>query len=177
MPGTIARVSIVADSAEATGLKWQAPAGGGKVLQVVSAAITTSATITTTSFADSNITLSITPTLATSKVLVMVTAAVTVYRENTIAGGVMKLMRGATDIWNASGDATLQTFVNTNGAGNSLELNTVSGIVYLDSPATTSATTYKIQGKRNTFGSTNNASITFQNNLNVSTITLLEIGA
>ena len=29
MPGTIPKVSIVADSAEATGLKWAAPAGGG----------------------------------------------------------------------------------------------------------------------------------------------------
>jgi hypothetical protein len=107
----------------------------------------------------------------------MVSAAITVYRENNIAGGVIKLMRDSTDIWNASGDASLQTYVNTNGAGNILELCTYSGITYLDSPATTSSTTYKIQGKRNFFSPTNSASIIFQNNLNSSTITLLEIGA
>ena len=33
---------LTADSSTATGLKWATPAGGGKVLQVVSAAITTS---------------------------------------------------------------------------------------------------------------------------------------
>lgn len=33
MPGTIPIASIVADSAEATGLKWQAPAGGQSYFQ------------------------------------------------------------------------------------------------------------------------------------------------
>jgi hypothetical protein len=176
VPGTIPIASIVADSAAATGLKWAAPAGGGKVLQVVSAVITASSNNSTTTFADSNITLSITPTSATSKVLILVTAQVTVYRENTIAGGVIKLMRNSTDIFNQNGDASIQSYVLNNGA-NGLDLSGYFGITYLDSPATTAATTYKIQGKRNTFSPTSNASIIFQNNLNSSTITLLEIGA
>jgi hypothetical protein len=155
---------------------WAAPAGGGKVLQVVSAVITTQSSNSTTTFADSNITLSITPTSATSKVLILVTAQVTVYRENIVAGGVIKLMRDATDIFNQNGDASLQTLVGNNGS-NSLELSGYFGLTYLDSPATTAATTYKIQGKRNVFSPTANASIIFQNNLNSSTITLLEIGA
>jgi hypothetical protein len=106
----------------------------------------------------------------------LVSAQVSVYRENTVAGGVIKLMRDATDIFNQNGDASIQNYVLNNGA-NGLELSGYFNITYLDSPATTAATTYKIQGKRNTFSPTNSASITFQNNNNVSTITLLEIGA
>lgn len=51
---TIARLAVgtnghtlVADSSTATGLAWSAPAGGGKVLQVVSATTTTSTSIIT----------------------------------------------------------------------------------------------------------------------------------
>jgi hypothetical protein len=46
---------------------------------------------------------------------------------------------------------------------------------YLDSPATTSATTYKVQAKIDT--TANSASIRFQYLSNVSQIILMEIGA
>jgi hypothetical protein len=106
----------------------------------------------------------------------MVTAQVSVYRNNTVAGGIIKLMRNSTDIWNASGDASFQTYVLSAGTSG-LSMSTYSPVTYLDSPATTSSTTYKIQGKCETYSPTSGASITFQNNLNTSTITLLEIGA
>ena len=44
VPGTIPRVSIVADSAEATGLKWAAPAGGGSGLTLIERATFSSTT-------------------------------------------------------------------------------------------------------------------------------------
>jgi hypothetical protein len=56
---------------------------------------------------------------------------------------------------------------------NQKSLGAMSSWVYLDSPATTSATTYKIQGKTN-----GTATVVFQGGTNdTSVITLLEIGA
>jgi hypothetical protein len=56
-------------------------------------------------------------------------------------------------------------------------MNVVSqqAVVYLDSPATTSATTYKMQGA--VFSTANSGACNFQYGNNPSTITLLEIGA
>jgi hypothetical protein len=70
VPGTIPRVSIVADSAEATGLKWAAPAGGGKVLQVQSATRTGLVSTSSATMADTGLSVTITPTLSTSKIYV-----------------------------------------------------------------------------------------------------------
>ena len=58
---------LTADSSTATGLKWATPAGGGKVLQVVSATTTTEVTSSSSTFADTGLTATITPTSATSQ--------------------------------------------------------------------------------------------------------------
>ena len=51
---------------------WAAAGGGGKVLQVVMGNTTTSAYTNTNTFIDTNLTATITPTSASSKVLVLV---------------------------------------------------------------------------------------------------------
>ena len=58
--GTNAQV-LTADSTAATGIKWASPAGGGKVLQVVTANITTDTIISSTSYTDTSMTITITP--------------------------------------------------------------------------------------------------------------------
>jgi hypothetical protein len=158
--------TLVADSAEATGLKWAAPAGGGKVLQVVSATTTTEVSNSTTSYTDTTLTATITPTLATSKILVLVSQN-GLWKSSGNAGNahIIKLVRGATD---------LIVFADLLSYTDSAVGNSTSGSVsYLDSPSTTSATTYKTQFKNFTAASL----VRVQNQSPHSSITLLEIGA
>ena len=153
---------------------WATPASQ-KVLQVVNGVITTTTAITATSMTDTGITLNITPTLATSKVLVMISAVteITGNSDGILSGA--QLMRGATQI--ADYGATNRTewqVLNATGA-TATSLRNIQTIIYLDSPATTSATTYKLQAGLNS--SASGRTITFQRNTHPSTITLIEIGA
>jgi hypothetical protein len=164
---------LVADSSTATGLKWATPAGGGKVLQVVSATTTTSTNILSTSLTDTGITATITPTSASSKILVIVSA---MYLAQINAGQFRNgaaLLRASTTILNYGTSSFSQhqsaTFVSQ------VNHAVTSSVSYLDSPATTSATTYKLQARLETTGSS--SQMTFQIDSSPSTITLLEIGA
>ena len=156
---------LTADSAEATGLKWAAAAGGGgKVLQVVSATTSTISTSTSSTYQDSNLSVSITPSSATSKVLILVSQ--TLAKSSSASNTALKwrLMRGSTEIF-VVGDNLLQT-------SNTTELNMVFPLDYLDSPATTSATTYKTQ-----IASANSTSSIKAQDSASSSIIALEIGA
>jgi len=169
---TVARLAVgsdaqilVADSTASTGLKWATPSGGGKVLQVVSATTSTQTTNNTSTYADTTLTATITPTLNTSKILVMVSQnGCTKFSSDT--ANRVKLSRGATEIAyisHSAGETSSTAYV---GIG-SISIN------YYDSPATTSATTYKTQ-----FMSLSNAAgVRVQDGNSLSTITLLEIGA
>jgi hypothetical protein len=135
----------------------------GKVLQVVNATYNTETTSSTSTYIDSGLSASITPTSATSKVLVI--AFLDCQKENN-SWIKSKLVRGATD---------LVTMGTQSGATSSAVLNNIGsvGITYQDSPATTSATTYKVQ-----FASaSNNAVVSVQAGSGRSSITLMEIGA
>jgi len=163
---------LTADSSAATGLKWESPAGGGKVLQVVYGSTTTYTSTTSTTFVDTNLSATITPTSATSKVLVLVTQQ-SCGRETGTAGEQMriKLLRGSTDILLISDIFAYNAGLTFPNTGNTMSSN------YLDSPATTSATTYKTQ-----FRSAGGSAVVCQNfyaaqSNNTSTIVLLEIGA
>lgn len=169
--GTTGQVLTADTTVSPYKVKWATPAGGGgKVLQVVSANITSQASIASTSYTDSNITATITPTLATSKILVLISCQTELFSSSSSANTQAQLLRGATQIqeWNSF------TFTQA-GSGSMRWMGSVA-ITYLDSPSTTSATTYKIQGK--VADTANSQRIRFQNDsTQPSQITLLEIGA
>jgi hypothetical protein len=145
---------------------WGAVSGGGKVLQVIYGSTVTSVTNSSGSYSDTTLTATITPTSATSRVLVLVDqngCSKTVTNANTSL--TLKLQRGATDLAFLA-DGALAT-------GTTLKLTSFNySISLVDSPASTSALTYK------TVFMEGNAlsSVSVQSDGSRSTIVLLEIG-
>jgi hypothetical protein len=158
---------LQADSTASTGLKWATPSGGGKVLQVVSTTYSTQTSTGTNTYIDSGLTLSITPTLNTSKVLVLLSQSALCYKTGTEVSNYIKLVRGATDL-----TSTTNPSLFISGSSSAIELDSVVTFNYLDSPATTSSTTYKTQFKAGNAGTAQ-----VQPNSSFSSMILLEIGA
>lgn len=157
--------TLVADSTVSpTGLKWAAPAAGGKLLQVINAETATAASSTSNTYVDTNLTASITPSSTASKVLVTVHQS---YKSNANGNGMgIKLFRGATELKAHGG-----LIANSSAAGEIIFAH--FSISYLDSPNTTSATTYKTQFSRQN----GVATVTVNPDSIISYITLMEIGA
>lgn len=164
---------LTADSAEALGLKWASPAGGGKVLQVVQGTTNTATVIASTSMTDTALTVTITPTSATSKVLIIVSQQLKFFRSATAVGAAWRLMRGATEVFKGYNDNN-DAFALSNTQSETL-YNGYWPLNYLDSPATTSATTYKTQAR--IASTANSGAVTAQVGSTVSSIIALEIGA
>jgi len=141
--------------------------GGGKVLQVVNATYGTSVSSTSTSFADTGLTATITPTSATSKVMIFVTHSGCGVSTGGVTGKT-RLNRGATALLSIDG------FTAYSASGGETYIGSLAAN-YLDSPATTSATTYKTQLASS--GSTFNINTGGGGFTSNSTITLMEIGA
>jgi hypothetical protein len=136
---------------------------GGKVLQVVQAIYQTAVTTTSTSYVDTGLSLSITPLFSTSKIAVIIcqTLSPTTAASNTY--GSWRVLRGATEIYQ---DARINMYMQFAHGDYSCYL--------LDSPATTSATTYKTQMLT---GSGSYVLEAQHANLRQSTIMLMEIAA
>ena len=143
-------------------------------MQVVTATTTSTATINSTTFTDTNLSATITPTLASSKILVLTTQAVRSVRTAADTGGGIQLLRGATAIYTFGGRNGLAVDVSV--ASNPTNIRAISTITYLDSPATTSATTYKTQGRVDDPAG-NQSNLIFQTDSIPGSIILLEIGA
>jgi hypothetical protein len=137
----------------------------GCILQVVNASYSTTTFNSTSTYADTGLTAAITPTSATSKILVIVNQADPFKAVGNASSAInIKLVRNSTDLI-TFGLANCYT-------GTSSQLNGTSiGTTYLDSPATTSATTYKTQFANYT----NAAQVGVQATGAASTITLMEI--
>ena len=170
---------VFTSSGAGAGAVFEAAAGGGKLLQVVSTAKTDTFSTDSSSFTDvTGLTVNITPAATSSKILIIVNLV----GDNDSGYSYARLMRDSTEIsiGDASNSNTRSSFGNFNVANNSVFLT--GALTYLDSPSTTSATTYKIQAivpSAGTFyinygGATGTDS---GNGRSVSTITVIEVGA
>jgi len=135
----------------------------GSVLQVVQATYSTSFNTGSTSYVDTGLSASITPTSASSKILVLVNQGGFLRRTSTSEQcGYVNLVRGSTQVTEFVACKTVSGYVPY-----------FNGINYLDSPNTTSSTTYKTQTKVDT--AADSGLIYFQSGNLTSTIILMEI--
>jgi hypothetical protein len=160
-------------------------AAGGKVLQVVSTTKTDTFSTTSTSFTDlTGLSASITPASSGSTILVVASlGAVTI--ASSPSGSyrfAMQVVRDSTAI-GVGAAAGSRTRVGTIMADMDTEATNTVMQVFLDSPSTTSATTYKVQvvtSQSNETLSVNTSGADTDNASNyraASTLTLIEIGA
>ena len=120
----------------------------GKILQIVEGSSSTQQDNSSTTLTDIGLSVAITPSSSSSKVLVMASFPVRFQKSsNYYANGMFALLRGSTVIIDRSG-SNVQDFGMEAGAlgSSSYVANPVKmHMQILDSPSTTSATTYKVQ--------------------------------
>lgn len=141
----------------ATGKLTSSSLPTGSVLQVVQGSYNTEFSTTSSTFADIGLSASITPSSSSNKILVLYSVGY-LMQDTNIAG--LQLLRGST---------VIQSSIRVAHALHASYFHNE----YLDSPATTSSTTYKIQSNKNTGSSFS----TCWNAQQPSTITLMEIKA
>ena len=144
---------------------FEAIPAGGKVLQVVNAVQATEVTSNSATYADTGLTLAITPSATSSKILVIASNDCKKAGADTWTN--IRCYRDSTEI----GGAIIGRKINdTDDSGTS---QSVFSFTILDSPSSTSAVTYKTQFNTNSGGGT----IRINSGSGSSTICLMEIGA
>jgi len=159
---TLTHKSIVATQLTGTIAAARLPAGS--VLQVVAATFSTSTSTTSTSFVATGLTASITPTSATSKIFIATDGAA-----DTNGNGeqvTFTIFRNSTNIAPAGVSGMTNIF-----ATSSRVIGSVS-MVFLDSPSTTSATTYAAYIR-----TSSGTSVSFPQQSGTASIILMEIAA
>ena len=134
---------------------------GGQILQVVQGTSTSNTNTTSTSYVTTNLSASITPKFSTSKILILVNGVT--YTNPAGSYGYWTIFRGT-----VSGTNLSAVGFNVMGATSS-DLESSAAMSYLDSPATTSATTYTV-GMKAVSGT-----VYWSANSTTSTITLMEV--
>lgn len=139
----------------------------GSVLQVVQGVYSASVSNSTTTFADTGVTATITPSSASNKILILISmTGLEKSGGNTLNAINLQVLRGVTVVRYYA--------VNVGYSGSLLNTVSTSAFNYLDSPSSTAALVYKVQFKNQNAS----ASVTCQSNAAIgdtSTITLMEI--
>lgn len=138
-----------------------------KVLQVVSSSYAVATLNDTNVYATTGLTATITPSATSSQILVIFNLnGCGKNAANTQTHFIVRLVRGATEI------AVPEVVAGYTNSAMTLYFGSISSS-YLDSPSTTSATTYTVQFRNNV----NGQRVECQVNSSRSTMTLLEIAA
>jgi hypothetical protein len=144
----------------------------GHVVQVVEGSNSTAKTISSTTYTDTNLSVTITPSSASSKVLVFVQQYLTVNNTGTTEiGAGLKLLRGTTVV--ADLDDARRAAMQSQTTGGNQQLGGSVFLQHLDSPSTTSPVTYKTQAA--VYTTSGSGSTTAQKNSTESRIVVMEI--
>ena len=136
----------------------------GAVIQVVTSEYSTQTSSSSSTFADTGLTASITPTASSSKVLVIAQVSSCFTQTNTNTEMDVNLLRDSTTLIGSFGPRGGNYTTNGDAIG-------TAGAVFLDSPSSTSSLTYKCQFK----STQNNAQVNVQLGGTTSTMMLMEI--
>jgi hypothetical protein len=175
---TVGRVAVgtngqvlTADSAQTRGLAWTTVSSTPRIGQVVQTVTATSTQSTSTSYANAtNMAATITPTSNTSKVLVTMNFHSVVdgkISDSNIPWAKYAIFKGATNLYELTNLG--MTGLMASGSFNTTFNGTNVTLIFLDSPATTSATTYQLQLAKVIDG------IVTVNSSNTGTVTLEEV--
>ena len=147
----------------------------GSVLQVISTTFTDSTTIASTTLTDiTGATASITPTSNTSKILIIISLQSFLRYDTTgVQYATFRVLRGSTTVQ----DFGASVITNSTGTALTQFLGGNYAINYLDSPASISSLTYKVQANVSTTASTGRILFNEAGRSSSSTITLMEISA
>ena len=124
--------------------------GGGGIVQVVYGEKSGEVTTTSTTFVDTGLEATITPKFTTSKILVIIDQPYHMSRSTNKCSGGFKVLRGATEIATPNGTGA-SGGTSPYACDFAFTGSTAASIIdrwtwiRLDSPSTTSATTYKVQ--------------------------------
>jgi hypothetical protein len=194
-PGGAAAINLAVDAGDVTtGTLSNARLAAGTVVQVITAELTT-ITVSTSVAGWHDITnfpaATITPTSTDSKILVIWTSTISSYNGSTPTVRIVRDQPSSTTITTVNdeaGNTNLPRGIATAPGyhlGSSTEFNSTQSSILLDSPSTTSATTYKPQWHGRTDGGTwaytMNSFFAWGNQVyygaGISTLTLMEIKA
>ena len=166
-------VSTIQNASLASGVPSAAKLPAGSVLQVVQGTLVTVASTSSSSFVTTGLSATITPTSSSSKILIFFSGLI-----SSISSGdstFLTIYRGASNIGTGTGSPN-------NSFARQYTASTVTGfsasINYLDSPATTSSTTYTLYFCSDGTGTVYiNRIGSNQSSIQPSFITLMEIAA
>ena len=178
LPDGIVDTDMLATSAVTAAKIGSLPAGS--ILQVVQGSTETQVNVATTTYTDTGLSASITPTSNTSKILVLVNQQFSLSRTASTNYAGIRVYRDSTVIHSSVEDSTgPYDYSISAGGGSSVNFNLRAAISLLDSPGSTSLLTYKTQGRP--YYSSNSGQITFNQTGSTSNtksyIILLEVAA